>query len=74
MQYMKLRGRKEETDIFSGNGEETAIPTITHGGIRKADGFLGTEKAPRAAGGTDSLLYGLAYRGGLRSDLAGHQP
>ena len=31
MQYVKLRGRKQETDIFSDSEEDTAsIPTITH--------------------------------------------
>ena len=30
MQYVKLRGRKQETDIFSDSKEDTAsIPTIT---------------------------------------------
>ena len=31
MQYVKLRGRKQETDIFSDSEEDTSsIPTITH--------------------------------------------
>ena len=46
MQYVKLRGRKEETDIFSDNGEETAVPTITHGEYGKLTDFLEQKKHP----------------------------
>ena len=34
MQYVKLRGKKEETDIFSDSEEETVIPTITQGNTK----------------------------------------
>ena len=46
MQYVKLRGRKEETDIFSDSEEDVApIPTITHGEYQKLTDFL-TDKPP----------------------------
>lgn len=40
MQYVKLRGRKQETDIFSDSEEDTSsIPTITHEQFQKAGGI-----------------------------------
>lgn len=47
MQYVKLRGKKEETDIFSDSEEETVIPTITHGEYQKLADFLTGKKHPR---------------------------
>ena len=47
MQYVKLRGRKQETDIFSDSEEDTAsIPTITHEQFQKLAEFLRAKDNP----------------------------
>lgn len=47
MQYVKLRGRKQETDIFSDSEEDTAsIPTITHEQFQKLEEFLKAKIIP----------------------------
>ncbi len=44
MQYVKLRGRKQETDIFSNSEKDTySIPTITHEQFQKLEEFLKTK-------------------------------
>ena len=44
---MKLRGRKQETDIFSDSEEDTAsIPTITHEQFQKLEEFLKAKDNP----------------------------
>ena len=60
MQYLKLRGKKEETDIFSDSEEETVIPTITHGEYQKLADFLTGKKHPAL------LAVQIAYYAGLR--------
>lgn len=60
MQYVKLRGKKEETDIFSDSEEETVIPTITHGEYQKLADFLTGKKHPAL------LAVQIAYYAGLR--------
>ena len=47
MQYVKLRGRKEETDIFAeGEGEAENVPTITHDEFLKLTEFLKKKNNP----------------------------
>ena len=60
MQYVKLRGKKEETDIFSDSEEETVIPTITQGEYQKLADFLTGKKHPAL------LAVQIAYYAGLR--------
>ena len=60
MQYVKLRGRKQETDIFSDSEEETVIPTITHAEYGKLTDFLEKKKHPAL------LAVQIAYYTGLR--------
>ena len=61
MQYVKLRGRKQETDIFSDSEEDTAsIPTITHEQFQKLEEFLKAKDNPAL------LPVQIAYYTGLR--------
>ncbi len=61
MQYVKLRGRKEETDIFSDSEEDIVpVPTITHGEYQKLTDFLTQKKHPAL------LAVQIAYYAGLR--------
>lgn len=61
MQYVKLRGRKEETDILSDSEEDIVpIPTITNGEYQKLTDFLITKKHPAL------LAVQIAYYAGLR--------
>ncbi len=61
MQYVKLRGRKQETDIFSDNEEDTvAIQTITHEQYLKLAEFLKGKDNPAL------LPVQIAYYAGLR--------
>ena len=47
MQYVRLRGRKEEADIFCGEeAEAVSRPTITHGQYLKLTGYLKDRKNP----------------------------
>ena len=47
MQYVKLRGRKQETDIFSDSEEDTSsIPTVTHEQFQKLEEFLKAKDNP----------------------------
>ena len=61
MQYVKLRGRKQETDIFLNSEEDTySIPTITHEQFQKLEEFLKTKDNPAL------LPVQIAYYTGLR--------
>ena len=61
MQYVKLRGRKEETDIFAeGEGEAESVPTITHDEFLKLTEFLKKKNNPAL------LAVQIAYYTGLR--------
>ena len=61
MQYVKLRGRKEKTDIFSDSEEDIVpVPTITHGEYQKLTDFLMAKKHPAL------LAVQIAYYAGLR--------
>ena len=61
MQYVKLRGRKQETDIFSDSEEDTSsIPTITHEQFQKLEEFLKAKDNPAL------LPVQIAYYTGLR--------
>ena len=61
MQYVKLRGRKEETDIFSDSGEDIVpVPVITHGEYQRLTEFLQRKKTPAL------LAVQIAYYTGLR--------
>ena len=61
MQYVKLRGRKQETDIFSDSEEDTSsIPTITHEQFQKLEEFL------KAKDNLALLPVQIAYYTGLR--------
>ena len=61
MQYVKLRVRKQETDIFSDSEEDTAgIPTITHEQFQKLEEFLKAKDNPAL------LPVQIAYYTGLR--------
>ena len=61
MQYVKLRGRKQETDIFSDSEEDTSsIPTITHEQFQMLEEFLKAKDNPAL------LPVQIAYYTGLR--------
>ena len=61
MQYVKLRGRKQETDIFSDSEEDSSsIPTITHEQFQKLEEFLKAKDNPAL------LPVQIAYYTGLR--------
>ena len=61
IQYVKLRGRKQETDIFSDSEEDTSsIPTITHEQFQKLEEFLKAKDNPAL------LPVQVAYYTGLR--------
>jgi len=61
MQYIRLRGRKEEADIFCGEeAEAVSRPTITHGQYLKLTGYLKDRKNPAL------LPVQIAYYTGLR--------
>ena len=61
MQYVKLRGRKQETVIFSDSEEDTSsIPTITHEQFQKLEEFLKAKDNPAL------LPVQIAYYTGLR--------
>ena len=61
MQYVRLRGRKEEADIFCGEeAEAVSRPTITHGQYLKLTGYLKERKNPAL------LPVQIAYYTGLR--------
>lgn len=61
MQYVKLRGRKQEADIFSDSEENAAhASTITHGQYLKLTGFLEEKNNPAL------LPVQIAYYTGLR--------
>ena len=61
MQYVRLRGRKEEADIFCGEeAEAVSRPTITHGPYLKLTGYLKDRKNPAL------LPVQIAYYTGLR--------
>ena len=61
MQYVKLRGRKDETDIFAEEeGAAEAVPTITHSEYLKLTEFLQKKKSPSL------LAVQIAYYTGLR--------
>ena len=61
MQYVRLRGRKEEADIFCGEeAEAVSRPTITHGQYLKLTGYLKDRKNPAL------LPVQIAYYTGLR--------
>ena len=63
MQYVKLRGRKEETDTVLGRAKEilSPVPTITLRGIPKTDGLLNPKENNPAL-----LAVQIAYYAGLR--------
>lgn len=60
MQYVKLRGRKQETDIFAENTETEAIPVITHEQYQKLKEYLSEKENPAL------LAVQIAYYTGLR--------
>ena len=61
MQYVRLRGRKEEADIFCGEeAEAVSRPTITHGQYLRLTGYLKDRKNPAL------LPVQIAYYTGLR--------
>ena len=61
MQYVRLRGRKKEADIFCGEeAEAVSRPTITHGQYLKLTGYLKDRKNPAL------LPVQIAYYTGLR--------
>ena len=70
MQYVKLRGRKQETDIFLDSEEDTAsIPTITHEQFQKLEEFLKAKDNPAL------LPVQIAYYTGLRiGEVCGLSP
>ena len=56
--YVKLRGRKQETDIFSDSEEDTAsIPTITHEQFQKLEEFLKAKDNPASVSYTHLDVY-----------------
>ena len=61
MQYVKLRGRKPEADIFSEDmGDTAAVPTISYEQFRALEGFLKKKDNPAL------LPVQIAYYTGLR--------
>ena len=61
MQYVKLRGRKQETDIFSEDmGDAATVPTISHDQFQRLTGFLAEKGNPAL------MPVQIAYYTGLR--------
>lgn len=74
MQYVKLRGRKDNADIFCDDDTDTVSrPPITHEQYLKLTGLSEGQGKSRLTARTNRLLYGTSHWRGLRLDLVGHQ-